>query len=702
MYVSESAVDVAGLQSTGSDRRQEGSASAARAVKILPVSQLTPTLSAPGAPVKKSGRGVLFGEPGREKTWPETLLPSLGWMKAYKWRDSLKSDAVAGITVGTMLIPQAMSYAKLAGLHPIYGLYSGFIPIFAYALFGSSRQLAIGPVALVSLLVSNGLAPIVDRSKEGSDERYTELAILLALMVGLLEVLLGLIRLGWLIRFISHSIISGFTTGSAIIIGLSQAKNFLGYEVTGSSKFIPLVQSIIAGWSQFKWQPFTMGCVFLTVLLIMKHLGKNYKDLRILRAAGPLTAVFSGTLFIKLYHPDSISVVGPIPQGLPGFSVNYDFSVASKLLPTAALICGVAILESVGIAKALAAKNGYEIDSNQELFGLGMANLLGSAFSAYPTTGSFSRSAVMQETAAKTGFAGVFMGLLVTSSLLFLTPLFADIPQCALAAIVISAVIGLVDYNEAIFLWRVDKKDFLLWLAASSFTLFFGIEIGVLVGVGLSLVFVIYESANPHMAVLGRLPGTTVYRNALQYPDAFIYHGIVILRIDSPIYFANINFIKERLREFELHTGVSANKGHDVGRISFLIIEMSPVTYIDSTGIHALKEIYHEYKARNIQMALCNPSPRVMVSLARAGLPDLIGNSWYFVRVHDAVQVCLSLMQAEHPSGENNSSPQPIKRASYERWTRHDQDGHSAPWRREASRSDPERSSLMGSPDGAI
>ncbi|KAG0576554.1 hypothetical protein KC19_5G089000 [Ceratodon purpureus] len=685
MHVSESSGDVTTLRSSGSEqdlRRHQQSAG--RAVKILPVSQLAPSPShglasspAPVPTLKQSARAKQLGEGNaRDRTWLEKLLPSLVWMKAYRWRDSLKADAVAGITVGTMLIPQAMSYAKLAGLHPIYGLYSGFIPIFAYALFGSSRQLAIGPVALVSLLVSNGLAPLVDRSKEGADETYTQLAILLALMVGLLECCMGLIRLGWLIRFISHSIISGFTTGSAIIIGLSQAKNFLGYDVTGSSKFIPLVQSIIAGWSQFKWQPFTMGCVFLTVLLIMKHLGKNYKDLRMFRAAGPLTAVFSGTLFVKIFHPDSISVVGPIPSGLPGFSVNYDFSYASRLLPTAALICGVAILESVGIAKALAAKNGYEIDSNQELFGLGVANVLGSALSAYPTTGSFSRSAVMQEAGAKTGFAGIFMGLLVTSSLLFLTPLFADIPQ--------------VDYDEAIFLWRVDKKDFLLWLAASFFTLFLGIEVGVLIGVFLSLVFVIYESANPHMAVLGRLPGTTVYRNILQYPDAFIYHGIVILRIDSPVYFANINFIKERLREFELHTGVSANKGHDVGRISFLIIEMSPVTYIDSTGIHAIKEIYHEYKARNIQMALCNPSPRVMVTLARAGIPDLIGPSWYFVRVHDAVQVCLSHLQNERHSDEENS-PQPPKRASH---------GHHAPWRREASQSDPERSSLII--DGAV
>jgi sulfate transporter 4 len=204
------------------------------------------------------------------------------------------------------------------------------------------------------------------------------------------------------------------------------------------------------------------------------------------------------------------------------------------------------IQESVGIAKALAAKNRYELDSNSELFGLGVANIFGSLFSAYPTTGSFSRSAVNSESEAKTGLSGLVTGIIIGCSLLFLTPMFKFIPQCALAAIVISAVSGLVDYEGAIFLWRVDKRDFTLWTITSTTTLFFGIEIGVLIGVGFSLAFVIHESANPHIAVLGRLPGTTVYRNMKQYPEAYTYNGIVIVRIDAPIYFANISYIKDR------------------------------------------------------------------------------------------------------------------------------------------------------------
>ncbi|CAK9254958.1 unnamed protein product [Sphagnum jensenii] len=635
----------------------------------------------------------------------EQLVPAVRWLRTYDVDNYLKADLIAGITVGTMLVPQAMSYARLAGLHPIYGLYSGFVPVFAYAIFGSSRQLAIGPVALVSLLISNGLTPLVDLAEEGADVKYTQLCILLALMVGVMESLMGILRLGWLVHFISHSIISGFTSASAIIIAFSQAKSFLGYSITRSSKIIPLIVSIYAGRSQFKWQPFVMGSLVLVGLLVMKHVGKTFKHLRFFRAAGPVTAVFCSTVFVKLVHPSSISVVGRIPQGLPVLSLDYRFEFAHQLWPTAALITGVAILESVGIAKALAAKNGYELDSNQELFGLGVANVLGSAFSSYPTTGSFSRSAVMNETGAKTGLAGLVMGLVLCSALQFFTPLFSDIPQCALAAIVISAVIGLVDYEEAMFLWRVEKKDFLLWLAASIFTLFLGIEVGVLIGVGISLAFVIYESANPHMAVLGRLPGTTVYRNVKQYPDSYIYHGMIILRIDSPIYFGNINFIKERLRAFELRTEVSANRGYDTGRIHFLIIEMSPVTYIDSTGIHAIKEIHQEYKARNIQIALCNPNHQVMVTLALAGIPELIGESWYFVRVHDAVQVCTSLLQSEaYDSGSNN--PENLRRGGIERWGKYDRDQHSShpssmrsAWRREPVQSDSERTSLLNATD---
>ncbi|XP_024021523.1 probable sulfate transporter 4.2 isoform X2 [Morus notabilis] len=612
--------------------------STTRPVKIIPLqhpSMTSSSSSSTSRPAALFSRWTSKVQSMSWIDWLELLLPCSRWIRTYKWREYLQIDVMAGTTIGVMLVPQAMSYAKLAGLQPIYGLYSGFVPLFVYAIFGSSRQLAVGPVALVSLLVSNVLSGIVDPS----DDLYTEMAILLALMVGILECVMGLLRLGWLIRFISHSVISGFTTASAIVIALSQAKYFLGYDITRSSKIIPLVKSVIEGAHGFLWPPFVMGSIILAILLVMKHLGKSRKYLRFLRAAGPLTGVVVGTTFVKIFHPSSISLVGDIPQGLPKFSIPKGFGYITSLIPTALLITGVAILESVGIAKALAAKNGYELDSNQELFGLGVANVFGSFFSAYPST------AVSHESGAKTGLSGIVTGIIMGCALLFLTPLFKYIPQCALAAIVISAVMGLVDYEEAIFLWRVDKKDFLLWTITATTTLFLGIEFGVLIGVGASLAFVIHESANPHIAVLGRLPGTTVYRNVRQYPEAYTYNGIVIVRVDAPIYFANISYIKDRLREYEADVDRCSRRGPEVERIYFVILEMSPVTYIDSSAVQALKDLHQEYKMRDIQIAISNPNREVLLTLSRAGVVEMIGKEWYFVRVHDAVQVCLQYVQ---------------------------------------------------------
>jgi sulfate transporter 4 len=321
-----------------------------------------------------------------------------------------------------------------------------------------------------------------------------------------------------------------------------------------------------------------------------------------------------------------------------------------------------------------------------QLFGLGIANICGSFFSSYPATGSFSRSAVNHESGARTGLSGIIMGIIICGALLFMTPLFTDIPQCALAAIVISAVTGLVDYDEAMFLWGIDKKDFFLWAMTFITTLIFGIEIGVLVGVGFSLAFVIHESANPHIAVLGRLPGTTVYRNTLQYPEAYTYNGIVVVRIDSPIYFANISYIKDRLREYELKLPVS-NRGPDVGRVYFVILEMSPVTYIDSSAVQALKDLNQEYKARDIQIAIANPNRQVHLLLSTAGIIDMIGPGWCFVRVHDAVQVCLQHVQSSssnsiklspQASGNSTDSPKAHQRHGFLKNLWRAQDGNGS------------------------
>ncbi|KAB5544227.1 hypothetical protein DKX38_012339 [Salix brachista] len=693
-FASSSSRDLSTFPVSSSSSSLLGSSRPTRPVKIIPLQHPNSTTSSSLNPLSLAlfSRWTAKIKRTTLVQWIDTFLPCCRWIRTYKWREHFQLDLMAGLTVGIMLVPQDctqfmdyVSYHKIkivVNLTSLDKVDTGFVPIFVYAIFGSSRQLAVGPVALVSLLVSNVLGGIVN----SSDELYTELAILLAFMVGILECTMALLRimvinaciplccrLGWLIRFISHSVISGFTSASAIVIALSQAKYFLGYDIVRSSKIVPLIKSIISGAHKFSWPPFVMGSCILAILLVMKHLGKSRKQFRFLQAAGPLTAVVLGTLLVKIFHPSSISLVGEIPQGLPSFSIPKKFEYARSLIPTAMLITGVAILESVGIAKALAAKNGYELDSSQELFGLGLANILGSIFSAYPSTGGVSgRSAVNNESGAKTGLAGVVAGIIMGCSLLFLTPLFEQIPQCALAAIVTSAVMGLVDYDEAMFLWHVDKKDFVLWIITSTTTLFLGIEIGVLVGVGASLAFVIHESANPHIAVLGRLPGTTVYRNVEQYPEAYTYNGIVIVRIDAPIYFANTSYIKDRLREYEVDVDKSSKRGPEVEKLYFVILEMSPITYIDSSAVQALKELYQEYKSRDIQICISNPNRDVLLTLTKAGVVELIGKEWYFVRVHDAVQICLqhvlsSSQTPKKPDPFDGDRPSFFKRLSKQR-----------------------------------
>lgn len=600
----------------------------------------------------------------RQLSWKgafEKFFPCIGWISTYNYREDFQADFIAGLTVGVMLVPQAMSYAKLAGLPPIYGLYSGFAPVLGYAVFGTSRQLAVGPVALVSLLTRAGLSEIIDPTKSGTIEakkEFEELAITLALLVGLFEAFMGLVRLGWLIRFLSHSVTSGFTSGAALIIAVSVLHDFLGLPGISSSNFFYISGQLL--WLIKKGDavvnPLVFGGLVLVLLLVMKEVGKRCQGWEWVRAGGPVTAVILGTVLVKLLRPKDVKTIGFIPQGFPPVFLSFKWAQMPILFKPAVVIVGVAILESVGIAKALASRNGYEIDSNNELLGLGLANILGSFFSAFPSAGSFSRSAVSNEVGARTGMAGLIVGVLTLATLLFITPLFVDVPQCVLSAIVLSAVMGLVDFEEARFLWRVEKKDFCLWSAAFWGTLIFGIEVGVLIAVCLSLVFVIHESANPHIAVLGRLPGTTVYRNVEQYPEAYLYGGLVIIRVDAPMYFANSTYIIDRLRQYELlasssssssSSGKEETNGGKMERVQFVILDMTPVPSMDSTAVASLRALHLSYGQRGVQLALCNCCPSVMGTMGRAGMEGEMGKEWFFVRVHDAVQVCLSYLQGD-------------------------------------------------------
>ena len=373
--------------------------------------------------------------------WGAIFLPCIKWLRIYDVKSFLFSDIVSGVSVGCMAVPQSISYATIAGLPAVYGLYTAFTPVLAYALFGSSRQLAVGPVAVMSLLLSVGLSDIVpyvndDPNNPENPEAqalYNGLAIQASLLVGIMYVILGVVRLGFLTNFLSHSVISGFTSGAAIIIGFSQLKYVVGYDIPKSEHIYESIYALFAGIRGFKWYEFVMSTFFLAILMAMKHVGKNYKKLSWLRPLGPLTVTAISVAlvyFLRLDQSPGVKIVGNIPAGVPAFTAQLWFPMPyfSDLITVAITMTAVGLMESIAIAKALADKNKYEIDANQELMGLGVSNLVGSMFGAYPCTGSFSRSAVANDTGAKSGLAGGITAIVVLLVLLFITPLFEWMP----------------------------------------------------------------------------------------------------------------------------------------------------------------------------------------------------------------------------------------------------------------------------------
>lgn len=574
--------------------------------------------------------------------WIATFIPAYKWLRVYNFKEFLYGDVVAGLTVGIMLVPQSMSYAKLAGLPVQFGLYSGLVPVFAYALFGSSRQLAVGPVALLSLMLNTEVTKIV--APDGGDftdemqTQYNNLAIQASMLVGVFYIAMGILRLGFVTNILSHAVISGFTTGAAVIIGMSQVKYILGYKVKRSDRLHQVLKNIFADIEKFNHKTFLMGMSGIFTLLLLKHIGKKYKRFSWVRALGPLfvcTVSIIVTYAGKL-DEDGIPIIAEIPSGLPSATFSPWSPIDSKLMKTVITMVVVGFMESIAIAKQLAAKHKYDLDSNLELLGLGIANFTGAMFSSYPVTGSFSRSAVNNESGAKSGISAVVTATLVMLVLLFMTSIFEYIPLATLAAIVISGVIGLLDYDEAIYLWKVHKFDFLVWIVSCFGTMFLGVEIGLIIAVVLSLLIILFESAYPHTAVLGRLPGSTVYRNVKQYDDAEQYEGLVVCRIDAPLYFANTQYVRDKLDKY--HKNGQEQSSRDV---KYLIVDLSPVSHIDTSALHTLEDLSSDYKNRGITLCLSNPSRIVMQRLEQCGLVDKIGFENIFVSTHAAVCTAL-------------------------------------------------------------
>lgn len=571
----------------------------------------------------------------------QALFPILKWGRNYNL-SKFRGDLIAGLTIASLCIPQDIGYAKLANLQPQYGLYTSFVPPLVYAFMGSSRDIAIGPVAVVSLLLGTLLENEVDSSKNATE--YRRLAFTATFFAGITQATLGFLRLGFLIDFLSHAAIVGFMGGAAITIALQQLKGFLGIKnFTKKTDIISVMQSVWGsvqhGWN---WQTILIGSAFLVFLLSAKYISKKKKNLFWVAAVAPLVSVILSTFFVYITHAEKhgVQIVTKIEKGINPSSlsqIHFTGKFAAKGFRIGAVAGMIALTEATAIGRTFAGMKDYQLDGNKEMVALGVMNVAGSMSSCYVATGSFSRSAVNYMAGCQTAVSNIVMSAVVLLTLLLITPLFKYTPNAILASIIISAVIGLIDYEAAILIWKIDKFDFVACMGAFFGVIFASVEIGLLIAVSISFAKILLQVTRPRTAILGNLPRTSIYRNIEQYPDANRVLGMLIVRVDSAIYFSNSNYVRERILRW-LSDEEETLKASNEPKIQFLVIEMSPITDIDTSGIHALEELYRSLQKREVQLLLANPGQAVINKLHAAKFPDLIGQDKIFLTVGDAVK----------------------------------------------------------------
>lgn len=550
-------------------------------------------------------------------------LPIFQWLPKYK-KSYLSGDISAGLTVGIMLIPQGMPYAMIAGLPPVFGLYASLIPQVIYAIMGTSRQLAVGPVAMDSLLVASGLGAL---ALSGIDE-YIAMAIFLALFMGTIQLALGLLRMGFLVNFLSKPVISGFTSAAAIIIGLSQLKHLLGTDIEGSNQIHILLGNAFSTLTDTNLITLGIGVAAIVLIKSIKKINNNIPAALVVVALGIVAIYFLGL------NEMGVKIVGEVPKGLPGLKIpNIDFSRISELLPIALTLALIAFMEAISVAKAVEERHtDYKVDPNQELVALGTSNIVGSFFQSYPTTGGFSRTAVNDLSGAKTGIAPLVSALVVGLTLLFLTPLFYYLPNAVLAAIIMVAVFGLIDIKFPIQLFKNRRDEFFLLLATFLITLTVGIKEGILLGVLISLILLVYRTSMPHIAVLGRIPNTNYFKNIERFNDTVeTYDEFLVLRFDAQLYFGNKDYFKNELQKQIDKKGAS---------LKYIILNAEAINYMDSSAVHLLKQTLQELKNKGLQFMVAGAIGPTRDILYSSGLIQDIGTKNIFVTTYEAFEHC--------------------------------------------------------------
>lgn len=554
------------------------------------------------------------------------LIPALAWLRSYH-RGALASDLLAAVIVTIMLIPQSLAYAMLAGLPPYVGLYASILPLVAYALFGSSRALAVGPVAVVSLMTAAAVSKI---AAPGSPE-YLAAAIALAALSGLCLLALGLARLGFLANLLSHPVISGFITASGILIAGSQLKHILGVPGDGDT-LIGIGQSLVRHLGGANLPTLSLGAFALAFLFwvrsglkpLLLRRGWHRRLADVATRAGPIAAVLVTTLAVSWLGLGGVRTVGDIPKGLPPLTLPpFDAPLWLDLLPAAILISLVGFVESVSVAQTLAARKRQRIDPNQELVGLGAANVAAAFSGGYPVTGGFARSVVNFDAGAETPMAGVLTAVGIAITAAFLTPLFVNLPTATLAATIIVAVLALVDLGAIRRTLVYSKSDFAAMAATILVVLGVGIEAGIVTGIAVSILLYLWRTSRPHMAIVGQVPGTEHFRNVLRH-EVITSERVLTVRIDESLYFANTRYLEDRIYDL-----VAARPA-----LEHVVLMCPAVNFIDASALESLEAIVERLEAAGVTFHLSEVKGPVMDRLQRSSFLSHLTGEVFLSQYH--------------------------------------------------------------------
>lgn len=552
----------------------------------------------------------------------QKLFPIFKWLSDYE-RSWLKMDVPAGLTIGIVLIPQGMAYAMIAGLPPVYGLYAALVPLLIYVIMGTSPQLAVGPVALDSILVASGLGAL-SVAGEG-EEMYIALALLLTFMVGVIQLALGLLRMGFLVNLLSRPVITGFTSAAAFIIMFSQMKHIIGTQGSESREFTDTFMAVMQQLPETHYPTLAVGAAGILLIVLLRQLHSRIPGILVVVALALIVSAWVE------FRDLGIAIVGSIPEGFPSPGLpSFKFKYINQLFPTAATLALIGFAQAMTISQALAEKKGTDVvKPNRELIALGTANLLGSIFSSYTVTGSFSRSAINNKMHAKTLLSSLVSVLMVAATLMFLTPVFYYLPNAILASIIMVSVIGLVEIHYPMDLWKHQRDEFYLLVFTFFATLFVGIIGGLLLGVLLAFVIMLYRSSKPHFAVLGKVKGSEYYKNINRFSrETEVREDLLIIRFDDQLFFGNKNYFKKQLRR------AIQGKGDELRAV---ILNAETMNYMDSSATSMLVKFIKELKEKDIRFYISGAIGPLRDILFHSGVIDEIPKEHFFLRIQEAV-----------------------------------------------------------------